>query len=126
MADRSGGPRSRLPRTRARAGPAEVLCSSTRRHELTPRRGRWRDRGGAECPAPLSLQTALPWRTAPLFFLLEQVVVLFDEVQNDVLHPQQLFPLLAVERDREAAHPVNGQRALLAHFQRHLAARFFQ
>src|SRR5215472_7295506 len=63
---------------------------------------------------------------AALFFLLEQAVVLLDEVQDDVLHFQQLFPLLAVECDREPAHPVDGQRTLFADLQRHLAAGTLQ
>src|SRR5712691_11362250 len=57
------------------------------------------------------------------FFGLELGVVLGDEGADVAGHVEQLRPLLLVERDREAAEPVHGHAALLAHLERDPARR---
>src|ERR1700693_2345191 len=57
------------------------------------------------------------WRWRSLL-LLELALVLLDARTDVVGQGEQLEPLLLVERDREAAEPVDGQPALLAHLHR--------
>ena len=54
------------------------------------------------------------------------MIVFLDEVENHIFHLQQFLPLLTVQRDREAAHSINGKRSLFTDFQRDLPTRSFE
>jgi hypothetical protein len=55
-------------------------------------------------------------------FLFQCPVILADKTADLLGHPQEFFPLLAIERNREASEPVNGEPALLTDFHGNLAA----
>jgi len=45
---------------------------------------------------------------------------LMDEDTDLISHPEELFPLFSVKRDRESPEPVDGQSTFLADSERHL------
>ena len=68
--------------------------------------------------APGGQARVTPKRSLLLF---QRPVVLTDETADLLRYPQELFPLLAIERNGKASEPVNGEPALLADFHGNLA-----
>src|SRR4051794_5966637 len=75
-------------------------------------------------PRPQHERLALPRAEARLSLRVlgfQRAFVLADERPDLVRHVQQLQPLLLIEGDREPAHAVDRDAALLGYLQRHAA-----
>ena len=98
---------------------AEYGYARRKRRLLPPGRAAWsaqRPRGGLKAPGGQALIAS-----RRLLLLLQGSIILTDEIADLLCYSQELFPLLAIERNREASEPVNGEPALFADLHGYLA-----